>query len=194
MGEYISNKVVDFILSHDFPIYENMNFYDNQYRSIRTKETLNEVLQHNTYPLTLNAIIEEGLTTKTQTSNCFIWGVNPHYVSSRDRERPLRERWRMSGSSVIFRVPKDTFIERENDSEYGIYGDVPPENIVNIDLLLTDEDNIWLSDIPFVIKEYGLNTIKRVCYRDDMRPYFLTKDQFYALFNYAIDNTSLLYN
>ena len=191
MSNTLSDKVIDFILNHDFPIYENMEFYDSQYKSKWIKETSNDVLIHNTYIDNLNAIIDEGLTTKTQRSNCFIWGVNPHYL---DKKKPLRERWRCYGSSVFFTLPQGIFVEFENDSEYGIYGDIPPENITNIDILLTEDDFLRLSDIPYVIDDYGLSAVKEAYYNDNSIPSWLTKKQFYDLFDFGIENTYLLYN
>ena len=66
------------------------------------------------------------------------------------------------GATVTFQVDKaDTDLRQQNDTEYILYRDVLPDEIVDIDLVVSNisalntHSNTLESDIPQVIKKYG---------------------------------------
>lgn len=67
------------------------------------------------------------------------------------------------GCIVKFRLPKDYNYEKVNDDQYIIYGDIEPELIEDIDIMIGDGATgyMHLSELQDYISEYGKETVKR---------------------------------
>lgn len=171
----LSNEVIDFIISHEFPDYDNID-WDNTY-------------VHNTYWSNLEDIINQGLLVKKNTSNCFTWGVDLPKAKEVYRKNRLKDTWDGAGGcSIIFRPKRDIHKERMNDCEYGFYDDILPEDILAIDLPFVNEGKgLRASDIVEDMKEYGVDEVLNV-YDSSFRFSFLTEKQYDMLMNWCMTN------
>ena len=184
MTAQFSNNTVNFILSRPFPNFEEYNYTKDNFKGYD-----GGVLVHCTHTIeAVNSIAREGLLLSNNRSNYFTWAVNP-YTQVKYSKNSLNRAWRFGAGTVIFTVPSGVFVETENDTEFGIYGDIPIENIITIDIPLLEDSNIWLSDLPSVIKEYGVQTVKRVYYHKQFTPWYLNEENFFKLLDFGLRNS-----
>lgn len=74
------------------------------------------------------------------------------------------------GATITFQVDnEDENLKQQNDTEYIVYRDVTPEEIIDIDLVVTDMPNTSShtttveSDVPEIIQKYGKDKFLNVC-------------------------------
>ncbi len=184
MTDKFTDDTINFILSRPFP-----NFEEYYYTKDNHNGYSGGVLVHCVRGIdNVNNIAKEGLLLKYNTSNYFTWAVNP-YTQVKYSKSKLNDAWRFGAGTIIFTVPKGIFVETENDTEFGIYGDIPLDSIKTIDIPLCKLDNVWLSDVPSLIKDYGIDTVRDVCVRDCNVADWLSKENFYKLFEFGIRNS-----
>ena len=90
------------------------------------------------------------------------------------------------GNSVIFTVPKDIVVEQVNSTDFTIFGKIPVENIVSVDIPLYSFDDYeiyYVSDIIFIVRDYfkGDYLTFKEKFRKNKSP-LLTDEQYDSIF------------
>lgn len=183
----LKDSTVNFIMNHGFPHYENYNYDKSSSRYYK-----GGLLVHNVRYAddALDSIVERGILRKYNYSNDFTWAVNLRVLADQTHKH-LKDVHRMGFASIGFTLPTNTFIEKMNDSEWGIYDDILPDRIEFIDLYL-GPDNIRLSDIPFLVQEYSLEEVLEVYSQKSILrdvPKYLSEEQYFKLLDWAIENS-----
>lgn len=187
----LKDHTIDFILNHDFPRYEDFKYDKSNDRYYRGGLLVHNIIRRNSE--TLDSLVEQGILLKYNTSNYFTWAVNLG-IKAEHLQSPLRKCHRTGLASIGFTLPMSAKVEKMNYSEWGVYEDILPNRMRFVDLYL-GPDNLWLSDIPFIIKDYSLDSFVETyslknndCIRNEVASY-LSDEQYTALLNWAVYNS-----
>lgn len=136
--------------------YENvLNNYDfPDYDSVP-----NNTLYHNTHLENIDSIMKNGL--KIENSKQLEYSGNMLWATSTPNQKGY------GGVTVAFTLDGISEYEQVNTDEFCIYEDIPPNNILFMDLPVCGRDfQVYrLSDIPKLVSKYGENKVIDVCDR-----------------------------
>lgn len=172
-NDTIKDYTIDFIVSHPFPVYEKINWKNH--------------FVHNTTSNNLDSIVSDGILISKNTSNSFTWAVNPTKIDTPNLSRAWSG---YGGNSIVFKY--DGKKGRLNDREFAIFDDIPPKDIVFIDMIMATEggDNAphRMSEVLDMCREYGYQEIYDCYYTEELKPSFLTMEQYQRLFDFVKEN------
>ena len=114
-------------------------------------------LRHGTPTKNIESILENGLDIFNDKisyrSNDFLWATNPW-----DYPNGVKDiTYTSGGNSIIFTVPKGILVEQVNDTDFTIFGRIPVENIVSVDIPLysfDDYEEYYISDTIPIVRDY----------------------------------------
>ena len=182
-----SDEVIRKITSLQFPDFENMN-WERPNSDKPNRRYFGGCLRHGTSTDNIESILKDGLdvfhNSVSYRSNDFLWATNP--LEYENGIEDITSSY--GGNSVIFTVPKDIVVEQVNNTDFTIFGRIPVENIVSVDIPLYSFDDYeiyYISDIIFIVRDYFKGdyfTLKEK-FRKNKSP-LLTDEQYDSIFKW----------
>ena len=175
------------IASLEFPDFENMD-WERPGSDKPNRGYFGGCLRHGTSTDSIESILKDGLdvfhNSVSYRSNDFLWATNP--LEYENGIEDITSSY--GGNSVIFTVPKDIVVEQVNSTDFTIFGKIPVENIVSVDIPLYSFDDYeiyYVSDIIFIVRDYFKGdyfTLKEK-FRKNKSP-LLTDEQYDSIFKW----------
>ena len=182
-----SDEAIKKITSLQFPDFENMN-WERRNSDKPHRGYFGGCLRHGTSTDSIESILKDGLdvfhNSVSYRSNDFLWATNP--LEYENGIEDITSSY--GGNSVIFTVPKDIVVEQVNSTDFTIFGKIPVENIVSVDIPLYSFDDYeiyYVSDIIFIVRDYFKGdyfTLKEK-FRKNKSP-LLTDEQYDSIFKW----------
>ena len=182
-----SDEAIRKITSLQFPDFENMN-WERPNSDKPNRGYFGGCLRHGTSTDNIESILKDGLdvfhNSVSYRSNDFLWATNP--LEYENGIEDITSSY--GGNSVIFTVPKDIVVEQVNSTDFTIFGKIPVENIVSVDIPLYSFDDYeiyYISDIIFIVRDYFKGdyfTLKEK-FRKNKSP-LLTDEQYDSIFKW----------
>ena len=182
-----SDEAIRKITSLQFPDFENMN-WERPNSDKPNRRYFGGCLRHGTSTDNIESILKDGLdvfhNSVSYRSNDFLWATNP--LEYENGIEDITSSY--GGNSVIFTVPKDIVVEQVNNTDFTIFGRIPVENIVSVDIPLYSFDDYeiyYVSDIIFIVRDYFKGdyfTLKEK-FRKNKSP-LLTDEQYDSIFKW----------
>ena len=182
-----SDEAIRKITSLQFPDFENMN-WERPNSDKPNRRYFGGCLRHGTSTDNIESILKDGLdvfhNSVSYRSNDFLWATNP--LEYENGIEDITSSY--GGNSVIFTVPKDIVVEQVNNTDFTIFGRIPVENIVSVDIPLYSFDDYeiyYISDIIFIVRDYFKGdyfTLKEK-FRKNKSP-LLTDEQYDSIFKW----------
>ena len=182
-----SDEAIRKITSLQFPDFENMN-WERPNSDKPDRGYFGGCLRHGTSTDSIESILKDGLdvfhNSVSYRSNDFLWATNP--LEYENGIEDITSSY--GGNSVIFTVPKDIVVEQVNNTDFTIFGRIPVENIVSVDIPLYSFDDYeiyYISDIIFIVRDYFKGdyfTLKEK-FRKNKSP-LLTDEQYDSIFKW----------
>ena len=182
-----SDEAIKKITSLQFPDFENMD-WERPNSDKPNRVYFGGCLRHGTSTDSIESILKDGLdvfhNSISYRSNDFLWATNP--LEYENGIEDITSSY--GGNSVIFTVPKDIVVEQVNNTDFTIFGRIPVENIVSVDIPLYSFDDYeiyYVSDIIFIVRDYFKGdyfTLKEK-FRKNKSP-LLTDEQYDSIFKW----------
>ena len=182
-----SDEAIKKITSLQFPDFENMD-WERPNSDKPNRGYFGGCLRHGTSTDSIESILKDGLdvfhNSVSYRSNDFLWATNP--LEYENGIEDITSSY--GGNSVIFTVPKDIVVEQVNNTDFTIFGKIPVENIVSVDIPLYSFDDYeiyYISDIIFIVRDYFKGdyfTLKEK-FRKNKSP-LLTDEQYDSIFKW----------
>lgn len=182
-----SDEAIKKITSLQFPDFENMD-WERPNSDKPNRGYFGGCLRHGTSTDNIESILKDGLdvfhNSVSYRSNDFLWATNP--LEYENGIEDITSSY--GGNSVIFTVPKDIVVEQVNNTDFTIFGRIPVENIVSVDIPLYSFDDYeiyYISDIIFIVRDYFKGdyfTLKEK-FRKNKSP-LLTDEQYDSIFKW----------
>ena len=182
-----SDEAIRKITSLQFPDFENMD-WERPNSDKPNRGYFGGCLRHGTSTDSIESILKDGLdvfhNSVSYRSNDFLWATNP--LEYENGIEDITSSY--GGNSVIFTVPKDIVVEQVNSTDFTIFGKIPVENIVSVDIPLYSFDDYeiyYVSDIIFIVRDYFKGdyfTLKEK-FRKNKSP-LLTDEQYDSIFKW----------
>ena len=182
-----SDEAIKKITSLQFPDFENMD-WERPNSDKPNRGYFGGCLRHGTSTDSIESILKDGLdvfhNSVSYRSNDFLWATNP--LEYENGIEDITSSY--GGNSVIFTVPKDIVVEQVNNTDFTIFGRIPVENIVSVDIPLYSFDDYeiyYVSDIIFIVRDYFKGdyfTLKEK-FRKNKSP-LLTDEQYDSIFKW----------
>ena len=182
-----SDEAIKKITSLQFPDFENMD-WERPNSDKPNRGYFGGCLRHGTSTDNIESILKDGLdvfhNSVSYRSNDFLWATNP--LEYENGIEDITSSY--GGNSVIFTVPKDIVVEQVNNTDFTIFGRIPVENIVSVDIPLYSFDDYeiyYVSDIIFIVRDYFKGdyfTLKEK-FRKNKSP-LLTDEQYDSIFKW----------
>ena len=182
-----SDEAIKKITSLQFPDFENMD-WERPNSDKPNRRYFGGCLRHGTSTDNIESILKDGLdvfhNSVSYRSNDFLWATNP--LEYENGIEDITSSY--GGNSVIFTVPKDIVVEQVNSTDFTIFGKIPVENIVSVDIPLYSFDDYeiyYVSDIIFIVRDYFKGdyfTLKEK-FRKNKSP-LLTDEQYDSIFKW----------
>ena len=182
-----SDEAIKKITSLQFPDFENMD-WERPNSDKPNRGYFGGCLRHGTSTDSIESILKDGLdvfhNSVSYRSNDFLWATNP--LEYENGIEDITSSY--GGNSVIFTVPKDIVVEQVNNTDFTIFGRIPVENIVSVDIPLYSFDDYeiyYISDIIFIVRDYFKGdyfTLKEK-FRKNKSP-LLTDEQYDSIFKW----------
>ena len=182
-----SDEAIRKITSLQFPDFENMD-WERPNSDKPNRRYFGGCLRHGTSTDNIESILKDGLdvfhNSVSYRSNDFLWATNP--LEYENGIEDITSSY--GGNSVIFTVPKDIVVEQVNNTDFTIFGRIPVENIVSVDIPLYSFDDYeiyYVSDIIFIVRDYFKGdyfTLKEK-FRKNKSP-LLTDEQYDSIFKW----------
>ena len=182
-----SDEAIKKITSLQFPDFENMD-WERPNSDKPNRGYFGGCLRHGTSTDSIESILKDGLdvfhNSVSYRSNDFLWATNP--LEYENGIEDITSSY--GGNSVIFTVPKDIVVEQVNSTDFTIFGKIPVENIVSVDIPLYSFDDYeiyYVSDIIFIVRDYFKGdyfTLKEK-FRKNKSP-LLTDEQYDSIFKW----------
>ena len=182
-----SDEAIKKITSLQFPDFENMD-WERPNSDKPNRRYFGGCLRHGTSTDNIESILKDGLdvfhNSVSYRSNDFLWATNP--LEYENGIEDITSSY--GGNSVIFTVPKDIVVEQVNNTDFTIFGRIPVENIVSVDIPLYSFDDYeiyYISDIIFIVRDYFKGdyfTLKEK-FRKNKSP-LLTDEQYDSIFKW----------
>lgn len=182
-----SDEAIKKITSLQFPDFENMD-WERPNSDKPNRGYFGGCLRHGTSTDSIESILKDGLdvfhNSVSYRSNDFLWATNP--LEYENGIEDITSSY--GGNSVIFTVPKDIVVEQVNSTDFTIFGKIPVENIVSVDIPLYNFDDYeiyYVSDIIFIVRDYFKGdyfTLKEK-FRKNKSP-LLTDEQYDSIFKW----------
>lgn len=182
-----SDEAIRKITSLQFPDFENMD-WERPNSDKPNRGYFGGCLRHGTSTDSIESILKDGLdvfhNSVSYRSNDFLWATNP--LEYENGIEDITSSY--GGNSVIFTVPKDIVVEQVNNTDFTIFGRIPVENIVSVDIPLYSFDDYeiyYVSDIIFIVRDYFKGdyfTLKEK-FRKNKSP-LLTDEQYDSIFKW----------
>ena len=182
-----SDEAIRKITSLQFPDFENMD-WERPNSDKPNRRYFGGCLRHGTSTDNIESILKDGLdvfhNSVSYRSNDFLWATNP--LEYENGIEDITSSY--GGNSVIFTVPKDIVVEQVNSTDFTIFGKIPVENIVSVDIPLYSFDDYeiyYVSDIIFIVRDYFKGdyfTLKEK-FRKNKSP-LLTDEQYDSIFKW----------
>ena len=182
-----SDEAIKKITSLQFPDFENMD-WERPNSDKPNRGYFGGCLRHGTSTDNIESILKDGLdvfhNSVSYRSNDFLWATNP--LEYENGIEDITSSY--GGNSVIFTVPKDIVVEQVNSTDFTIFGKIPVENIVSVDIPLYSFDDYeiyYISDIIFIVRDYFKGdyfTLKEK-FRKNKSP-LLTDEQYDSIFKW----------
>ena len=182
-----SDEAIKKITSLQFPDFENMD-WERPNSDKPNRGYFGGCLRHGTSTDSIESILKDGLdvfhNSISYRSNDFLWATNP--LEYENGIEDITSSY--GGNSVIFTVPKDIVVEQVNNTDFTIFGRIPVENIVSVDIPLYSFDDYeiyYISDIIFIVRDYFKGdyfTLKEK-FRKNKSP-LLTDEQYDSIFKW----------
>lgn len=182
-----SDEAIKKITSLQFPDFENMD-WERPNSDKPNRGYFGGCLRHGTSTDSIESILKDGLdvfhNSVSYRSNDFLWATNP--LEYENGIEDITSSY--GGNSVIFTVPKDIVVEQVNSTDFTIFGKIPVENIVSVDIPLYSFDDYeiyYVSDIIFIVRDYfkGDYLIFKEKFRKNKSP-LLTDEQYDSIFKW----------
>ena len=182
-----SDEAIKKITSLQFPDFENMN-WERPNSDKPNRRYFGGCLRHGTSTDSIESILKDGLdvfhNSVSYRSNDFLWATNP--LEYENGIEDITSSY--GGNSVIFTVPKDIVVEQVNNTDFTIFGKIPVENIVSVDIPLYSFDDYeiyYVSDIIFIVRDYfkGDYLTFKEKFRKNKSP-LLTDEQYDSIFKW----------
>ena len=182
-----SDEAIKKITSLQFPDFENMN-WERPNSDKPNRRYFGGCLRHGTSTDSIESILKDGLdvfhNSVSYRSNDFLWATNP--LEYENGIEDITSSY--GGNSVIFTVPKDIVVEQVNSTDFTIFGKIPVENIVSVDIPLYSFDDYeiyYVSDIIFIVRDYfkGDYLTFKEKFRKNKSP-LLTDEQYDSIFKW----------
>ena len=182
-----SDEAIKKITSLQFPDFENMN-WERPNSDKPNRRYFGGCLRHGTSTDNIESILKDGLdvfhNSVSYRSNDFLWATNP--LEYENGIEDITSSY--GGNSVIFTVPKDIVVEQVNSTDFTIFGKIPVENIVSVDIPLYSFDDYeiyYISDIIFIVRDYfkGDYLTFKEKFRKNKSP-LLTDEQYDSIFKW----------
>ena len=182
-----SDEAIRKITSLQFPDFENMN-WERPNSDKPNRRYFGGCLRHGTSTDNIESILKDGLdvfhNSVSYRSNDFLWATNP--LEYENGIEDITSSY--GGNSVIFTVPKDIVVEQVNSTDFTIFGRIPVENIVSVDIPLYSFDDYeiyYISDIIFIVRDYfkGDYLTFKEKFRKNKSP-LLTDEQYDSIFKW----------
>ena len=182
-----SDEAIKKITSLQSPDFENMD-WERPNSDKPNRGYFGGCLRHGTSTDSIESILKDGLdvfhNSVSYRSNDFLWATNP--LEYENGIEDITSSY--GGNSVIFTVPKDIVVEQVNNTDFTIFGRIPVENIVSVDIPLYSFDDYeiyYISDIIFIVRDYFKGdyfTLKEK-FRKNKSP-LLTDEQYDSIFKW----------
>ena len=182
-----SDEAIKKITSLQFPDFENMD-WERPNSDKPNRGYFGGCLRHGTSTDSIESILKDGLdvfhNSVSYRSNDFLWATNP--LEYENGIEGITSSY--GGNSVIFTVPKDIVVEQVNSTDFTIFGKIPVENIVSVDIPLYSFDDYeiyYISDIIFIVRDYfkGDYLTFKEKFRKNKSP-LLTDEQYDSIFKW----------
>ena len=182
-----SDEAIRKITSLQFPDFENMD-WERPNSDKPNRGYFGGCLRHGTSTDSIESILKDGLdvfhNSVSYRSNDFLWATNP--LEYENGIEDITSSY--GGNSVIFTVPKDIVVEQVNNTDFTIFGRIPVENIVSVDIPLYSFDDYeiyYVSDIIFIVRDYfkGDYLTFKEKFRKNKSP-LLTDEQYDSIFKW----------
>ena len=182
-----SDEAIKKITSLQFPDFENMD-WERPNSDKPNRGYFGGCLRHGTSTDSIESILKDGLdvfhNSVSYRSNDFLWATNP--LEYENGIEDITSSY--GGNSVIFTVPKDIVVEQGNSTDFTIFGKIPVENIVSVDIPLYSFDDYeiyYVSDIIFIVRDYfkGDYLTFKEKFRKNKSP-LLTDEQYDSIFKW----------
>ena len=182
-----SDEAIKKITSLQFPDFENMD-WERPNSDKPNRGYFGGCLRHDTSTDSIESILKDGLdvfhNSVSYRSNDFLWATNP--LEYENGIEDITSSY--GGNSVIFTVPKDIVVEQVNSTDFTIFGKIPVENIVSVDIPLYSFDDYeiyYVSDIIFIVRDYfkGDYLTFKEKFRKNKSP-LLTDEQYDSIFKW----------
>ena len=182
-----SDEAIKKITSLQFPDFENMD-WERPNSDKPNRGYFGGCLRHGTSTDSIESILKDGLdvfhNSVSYRSNDFLWATNP--LEYENGIEDITSSY--GGNSVIFTVPKDIVVEQVNNTDFTIFGRIPVENIVSVDIPLYSFDDYeiyYVSDIIFIVRDYfkGDYLTFKEKFRKNKSP-LLTDEQYDSIFKW----------
>ena len=182
-----SDEAIKKITSLQFPDFENMD-WERPNSDKPNRGYFGGCLRHGTSTDSIESILKDGLdvfhNSVSYRSNDFLWATNP--LEYENGIEDITSSY--GGNSVIFTVPKDIVVEQVNSTDFTIFGKIPVENIVSVDIPLYSFDDYeiyYISDIIFIVRDYfkGDYLTFKEKFRKNKSP-LLTDEQYDSIFKW----------
>lgn len=182
-----SDEAIKKITSLQFPDFENMD-WERPNSDKPNRGYFGGCLRHGTSTDSIESILKDGLdvfhNSVSYRSNDFLWATNP--LEYENGIEDITSSY--GGNSVIFTVPKDIVVEQVNSTDFNIFGKIPVENIVSVDIPLYSFDDYeiyYVSDIIFIVRDYfkGDYLTFKEKFRKNKSP-LLTDEQYDSIFKW----------
>ena len=182
-----SDEAIRKITSLQFPDFENMD-WERPNSDKPNRGYFGGCLRHGTSTDSIESILKDGLdvfhNSVSYRSNDFLWATNP--LEYENGIEDITSSY--GGNSVIFTVPKDIVVEQVNNTDFTIFGRIPVENIVSVDIPLYSFDDYeiyYISDIIFIVRDYfkGDYLTFKEKFRKNKSP-LLTDEQYDSIFKW----------
>lgn len=182
-----SDEAIKKITSLQFPDFENMD-WERPNSDKPNRGYFGGCLRHGTSTDSIESILKDGLdvfhNSISYRSNDFLWATNP--LEYENGIEDITSSY--GGNSVIFTVPKDIVVEQVNSTDFTIFGKIPVENIVSVDIPLYSFDDYeiyYVSDIIFIVRDYfkGDYLTFKEKFRKNKSP-LLTDEQYDSIFKW----------
>lgn len=182
-----SDEAIKKITSLQFPDFENMD-WERPNSDKPNRGYFGGCLRHGTSTDSIESILKDGLdvfhNSVSYRSNDFLWATNP--LEYENGIEDITSSY--GGNSVIFTVPKDIVVEQVNNTDFTIFGRIPVENIVSVDIPLYSFDDYeiyYISDIIFIVRDYfkGDYLTFKEKFRKNKSP-LLTDEQYDSIFKW----------
>lgn len=182
-----SDEAIKKITSLQFPDFENID-WERPNSDKPNRGYFGGCLRHGTSTDSIESILKDGLdvfhNSVSYRSNDFLWATNP--LEYKNGIEDITSSY--GGNSVIFTVPKDIVVEQVNSTDFTIFGKIPVENIVSVDIPLYSFDDYeiyYVSDIIFIVRDYfkGDYLTFKEKFRKNKSP-LLTDEQYDSIFKW----------